>query len=191
MKTAVMRLDRRNMVIGMATMTGMAMLARPAHAASRADLDSKGAAALKTLYNDEPGTKALAEKAVGILVFPSIVKAGFVVGAQTGNGVLFKNGTAAGYYNLSSASFGLQAGAQAFSYALFFMNTAALTYLNKSDGWSVGTGPSVVALDKAAAASITSTTLAKDVYAVPFSQTGLMADLSLEGAKITQIHPGA
>lgn len=93
------------------------------------------------------------------------------------------------YYNISAASFGLQAGGQTFSYALFFMNDAALAYLTKSDGWAIGSGPSVVVLDKGTAASLTSTTLSQDVYAIPFGQRGLMAGLGLEGSKITPIHP--
>ncbi len=134
--------------------------------------------------------RTLGQQAKAILVFPQIVKAGFLIGGQTGNGALLVNGTAIEYYNISAVSFGLQAGAQAFSYALFFMTDSALQYLKSSDGWSIGSGPSVVVLDKGAAASITSTTLTQDVYAVPFGQQGLMAGLGLEGSKITRIHPG-
>jgi lipid-binding SYLF domain-containing protein len=178
-------------MFGAASLAGLSVIARPAHAASRANLDRSGAAALQTLYSDQPNAKYLAAKSVGILVFPSIVKAAFVVGAETGDGVLFKGGTPVSYYNTSSASFGLQAGAQSFSYALFFMKESALQYLNKSDGWSLGSGPSIVVLDKGAAASVTSTTLSQDVYAIPFDHEGLMAGLELDGSKITQIHPDA
>ena len=112
-----------------------------------------------------------------------------MIGAQSGNGVLRVGGKTTGYYNISAASFGFQAGAQTFSYAMFFMNASAVGYLQKSDGWSVGSGPSVVIVDKGAAASITSTTLTKDVYAFPFGQHGLMAGIGLEGSKITHINP--
>nr|WP_283938350.1 YSC84-related protein [Sphingomonas brevis] len=104
-----------------------------------------------------------------------------------GEGVLFVKGKAVGYYKIGAASFGLQAGGQSFSYALFLMNDKALTYLKKSDGWAIGSGPSVVVVDKGAAMSTTSTTIAKDVYAMPFGQKGLMAGLGLEGSKITRI----
>ncbi len=80
-------------------------------------------------------------------------------------------------------------GAQTFSYALFFMTDSSLNYLEKSDGWSVGSGPSVVVLNKGAAASMTSTTLPQDVYAVPFGQKGLMAGVGIEGSKITRVNP--
>ena len=85
--------------------------------------------------------------------------------------------------------YGLQAGVKTFSYALFFMNEAALKYLNNSDGWTVGTGPSIVVLDQGKAASMTSQTLTQDVVAIPFGQRGLMAGLGIEGSKITIIHP--
>ena len=124
-------------------------------------------------------------------MFPRIIKAGLLIGGQTGDGALRKGGKTVGYYNLSAASFGLQAGGQTFSYALFFMTDSALDYLQKSDGWSIGSGPSVVVVDKGAAASMTSTSITQDVYAVPFGQRGLMAGLGLEGSKITHIHPGS
>jgi lipid-binding SYLF domain-containing protein len=101
--------------------------------------------------------------------------------------VLFVHSRPTAYYKIGAASFGLQAGGQSFSYALFFMNDKALAYLNKSDGWAIGSGPSVVVVDKGAAMSTTSTTLTKDVYAFPFGQKGLMAGLGLEGSKISRI----
>lgn len=186
-----MNADRRTVMLGLASLTGVAMLPRAAHAASAATLAKSGALALQTLYSQEPKAHVLGNKAVGILVFPNIVKAGFVVGAETGDGVLFKDKVPTAYYNISSASFGLEAGAQSFSYALFFMQPSALQYLSNTAGWSIGSGPNVVVLDKGAAASITSTTLTQDVYAIPFGQQGLMAGISLEGSKITRIHPDA
>jgi lipid-binding SYLF domain-containing protein len=180
-------------LLGGAALAGVAMLARPApaRAASRSTLNQSGALSLQTLYGEQPNAKILASKAVGILVFPNIVQAGLIVGAESGDGVLFRHGTPESYFNLSSASFGLQAGAQSFAYALFFMHESALEYLHKSAGWAIGSGPSVVVLDKSAAASVTSTTLSQDVYAIPYGNQGLMAGLSLEGSKITRIHPGA
>jgi len=167
-----------------------ALLPRDANAASARDIAQSAESALQRLYAAEPNTQRLGQQAKAILVFPQIVKAGFLIGGQTGNGALLVNGNPIEYYNISAVSFGLQAGAQAFSYALFFMTDSALQYLRSSNGWSIGSGPSVVLLDKGAAASITSTTLTQDVYAVPFGQQGLMAGIGLEGSKITRIHPG-
>jgi lipid-binding SYLF domain-containing protein len=158
-----------------------------AWADDRADLERDAGTALQTLYAHAPKAFGLAKKARGILVFPKIVKAGFVVGGQNGQGVLYEKGKAVGYYRISAGSFGLQAGAQTFGYALFFMTASSLDYLKKSDGWAIGSGPSVVVVDKGAAASTTSTTLSQDVYAFPFGQKGLMAGLGLEGSKISPI----
>jgi len=187
---AKMKAGRRILLLGAASLAGVSIVPRPAHAASRAELNGAGAQALQTLYSQQPQMRNLADKAVAVLVFPKIVKAGFIVGAQTGDGVLFLGSTPDDYYNISSASYGLQAGVQSFSYALFFMNEAALQYLDQSGGWSVGSGPTVVVLNQGTAASVTSTTLTQDVYAVPFGQQGLMAGIGLEGSKITQINPG-
>jgi lipid-binding SYLF domain-containing protein len=169
---------------------GFTLVSLPAIAASAQEINEEVDQALSLLYSTQPKTRDLARRARAILVFPKIIKAGLIIGGQSGNGALRIGGTTAGYYNISAASFGLQAGGQRFSYALFFMNDAALQYLQKSSGWAIGSGPSVVVVDKGAAAGLTSTTLTQDVYAVPFGQKGLMAGLGLEGSKITQIHPG-
>jgi lipid-binding SYLF domain-containing protein len=164
-----------------------APLSQSAEAATAAELNANGKAALDRLYAKSDRARRYGRDARAILVFPKIVKAGLVVGGQGGEGVLFVRGRPAGYYKIGAASFGLQAGGQSFSYALFLMNDKALTYLRKSDGWAIGSGPSVVVVDKGAAMSTTSTTIAKDVYAFPFGQKGLMAGLGLEGSKITPI----
>ncbi len=163
------------------------------YAASKAEINRDARAALANLYQNTPAAKLLAEKAKGILVFPSLLKGGFIVGAQYGDGALFKNGEVVDYYNSVAGSYGLQAGVQKFGYAMFFMNDAALAYLDKSEGWEIGVGPSIVIVDKETAAafgkSMTSSTLKDDIYAFIFSQKGLMAGLGLQGSKITKIHP--
>ena len=174
-------------IVAMATMAPIAIPA--AHARSAAEITAQGASSLRHLEAREPKTRFFAHHARAVLVFPSIFKAGLVFGGESGNGVLFIDGRPAGYYNLSGGTWGLQIGAEKFSYALFFMNDSALQYLESSDGWAIGTGPSVVVVDKGAAASLTSTTLSHDVYAVPFGQKGLMAGVEIEGSKITHIHP--
>jgi lipid-binding SYLF domain-containing protein len=158
-----------------------------ASAATAAQLNADGQAALSRLYAQSDRARRYARDARAILVFPKIVKAGFMVGAQGGEGVLFVHGKPTAYYKIGAASFGLQAGGQSFSYALFLMNDSAVRYLDRSDGWAIGSGPSVVVIDQGKAMSTTSTTLAKDVYAFPFGQKGLMAGLGLEGSKITRI----
>jgi lipid-binding SYLF domain-containing protein len=143
-------------------------------------------AALQKLCAGNSAAALLRKKAKGILVFPNMLKAGFLFGGQIGNGVLFKNGRAAGEYNSVAASYGLQAGGQKFGYAMFFMTNDALSYLNRSSGWEVGVGPSLVVVDEGMGKSITSTTLTNDVYAFIFSQKGLMGGMGIQGSKITK-----
>jgi lipid-binding SYLF domain-containing protein len=158
-----------------------------ARAASAAGIDADVDAALMKLYEEQPVAKILAEKAAAILVFPNMVKAGFVVGAQYGEGSLRKKGRTVGYYNSVAASYGLQAGAQTFGYVLFLMTPSAVHYLNRSGGWEIGVGPSIVVVDEGIARTLTTTTLKSDVYAFIFDQKGLMAGIGLQGSKITRI----
>ena len=164
------------------------MIATSAHADTREEATSKAITALHELEASQPRARFIARHAKAVLVFPSILKAGFVFGGQTGNGVLLVRGKAAGYYNISGGSWGLQIGAQDFAYALFFMTDGAIDYLKKSEGFSAGTGPSITVINAGAAAEANTTTLSQDVYAFPFNGKGLMADLTLQGTKITRIH---
>jgi lipid-binding SYLF domain-containing protein len=161
--------------------------ALPARGASREDLERDAAKALQSLYANNTAANLLGQKAKAVLVFPNIVKAGFMFGGQMGDGVLMKSGRVAGYYNSFAASYGLQAGLQVFGYALFFMNEQALAYLAKSEGWEIGVGPSIVVVDKGVGKSLTSTTLTHDVYAFIFDQKGLMGGIGVQGSKITKI----
>jgi lipid-binding SYLF domain-containing protein len=156
-------------------------------AAAPAQIDRDVDAALARMYDSVPNAKYLASRAKGVLVFPNIVKAGFLFGAQYGEGALRRGGRPAGYYSTVAASYGLQAGVQSFGYALFFMSDSALRYLDTSGGFEVGLGPSVVILDTGMARALTTTTLQSDVYAVFFDQRGLMAGGGLQGSKITRI----
>ena len=164
--------------------------AGPALAARAREIDQAVDAALKKLYAGTPAAGVLRDKAKGILVFPSILKAGFIFGAQGGDGALRKGGKTAGYYRTLAASYGFQAGIQSFGYALFFLTDSALAYLDRSQGWEIGTGPSVVIVDAGMGKSLSSTTLRNDVYAVIFDQKGLMAGIGIQGSKITKISPG-
>ena len=164
-----------------------AIISAPASAAGKADLERTSKSALNKLVAKVAAARTLNEKAVAVLVFPSITKAGFVVGGQFGEGVLWRGGKAVGYYSTTGASYGLQAGAQKYGYAMFFMNEQALNALNTGDGFEVGVGPSVVLVDEGMAKSVTTTTAQNDIYAFIFGQTGLMAGLGIQGNKITRI----
>ncbi len=145
--------------------------------------------ALQKLYKSTPAAKDLAKVSKGILVFPSIIKGGLIIGGQYGEGALRVGGKTTGYYNTVSASYGLQAGAQSFGYALFFINNDDLKYLKKSDGWEVGVGPTLVVVDEGIARNLSTTTAKSGVYAFFFNQKGLMAGISIQGSKITQFTP--
>jgi lipid-binding SYLF domain-containing protein len=190
-----MHLTRRNLVHSAALGGPLALIGiggRSASAASdAAEIDRDATNALNRLYHFDRRAAGLRSKASGILIFPRIVKAGFIFGAQGGKGALRVGGHTRGYYTIAAASFGLQAGVQWFSYVMFFMNQNALRYLDQSDGWAVGTDPNVVVIDRGVGTTLNSTTLAKDVIAFPFGQQGLMADLSLQGSKITTYNPNA
>ena len=161
-----------------------------ARAATKREIDEAVGPALARL-RDQDGTRILAENAKAILVFPRIIRGGFVFGGQYGNGAMIEGTETTGYYNIAGASFGLQIGAQTYGLAMFIMTEAALEFFRKSQGWEIGTGPSVVALDKGLQANASITTLAEPVYAITFGQQGLMAALALNGTKITRINPNA
>jgi lipid-binding SYLF domain-containing protein len=153
------------------------------------ELDQEADLALEKLYRVSPVAKTLSSQASGVLVFPSIVKAGLGIGGQYGKGVLREKGKTTGYYESSAVSYGLQAGAQTFGYALFLMSPEAMEYLESSEGWEVGVGPSIVVVDDGMAKTMTTTTEREGIYAFIFGQKGLMAGLGLHGSKITKIEP--
>jgi lipid-binding SYLF domain-containing protein len=163
----------------------------PLRAPSASEIDGEVTASLNELYSQNEAARALAAKAKAILVFPDIRKGAFIVGAQYGYGALRKGSQTSAYYRTSAASYGFQGGVKKFAYALFFMTDSSLDYLDKSGGWSIGTGPSVVVIDQGMARSLTTTNLRSDVYAFVFGQSGLMGGMGIEGSKITRITPGA
>src|SRR5438093_6924450 len=156
--------------------------------ASAEDLVSQSRAALRQLVAQNPAAAAKCKsRAAAVLVFPDVVKAGFIIGAQGGKGILFVRGQPSGRYRTVAASYGLQAGVQKYGYALFFMNQKAVDWVNNTRGWEIGTGPSVVIVDKGMARSFTTDTLHSGIYAFTFDQQGLMAGLGLQGSKIMRI----
>ena len=170
-----------------ALVAGVLISPNPARAATAAEINRDVKIALEKLYAKSSSAKTLGEKAKGILVFPGIVKGGFMVGGQFGEGALLRGGKTAGYYNTLSASYGLQIGGQKYGYALFFMSDSAMSWLDRSDGWEIGTGPSIVVMDTGAASSATTTSLQSEIYAFFFDQKGLMGGLGLQGTKVSKI----
>ena len=164
------------------------VIAMPALAETKANLDRSSKSALSKLLAKVPAAKALSEQAVAVLIFPSITKAGLMIGGQYGEGVLWRDGKPVAYYSTAGASYGLQIGAQKYGYAMFFMRQETLNALNTAEGFEVGVGPSIVVIDDGKALSHTTTSLQEDIYAFIFSQKGLMAGLGLQGNKITRLN---
>lgn len=160
---------------------------RLAAAANDSMLLQDSRAALQSLYDGSPGAKALGGKARAVLVFPNVVKAGFILGGQGGDGVLLINNKLAGHYNTAAVSVGLQAGAQSFGYVLFFMTDKVLNDFRKSSGFEIGVGPNIVIVDAGAAKDLNTLTAKADIYAIIFDQKGLMAGIGLQGSKITKL----
>ena len=184
-----MRLTRRSTLIS-AGLLAAALAAPPGPAAaSSVEISEEAELALRQLYRNNPEAAELGEQAVAVLVFPDIVKAGLLIGGAYGEGAMFENGGVSGYWRSVAASFGLQAGAQKFGYALFFMDQGVRDYVDDSDGWEIGTGPSVVVLDEGWATKAGTTVSSEGIHAVFFNQSGLMAGLGLEGSKLTQFDP--
>ncbi len=167
----------------------LALVWQTSVAAGADELARDANASLQQLYASVPAAKALGSSAQAVLVFPKVTKAGLGVGGQYGEGALLQKGKAVGYYNTTGASVGLQAGAQQFGYAMFFMNANALAQLDKAGGFEVGVGPSVVVMDEGKAKTMTTTTAKDDIYAFIYGQKGLMAGLGIQGNKITKITP--
>ena len=159
-----------------------------ASAATAEDLDKDSRQALQTLYKTEPLAERLSRTAKAVLVFPNIVKAGLVFGGSYGEGALIEGSTVVDYYNSVTGSWGLQAGAQSYGYAVFLMTDKAIRYLKETKGWEIGVGPTVVVVDEGVAKNLSTSSLQDDAYAFIFSQQGLMAGVSIEGTKISRIN---
>ncbi len=162
-------------------------------AQDRTALDNDVHAAIARLLETSPAAKRLASSAKGALVFPNIVKAGFLVDVQYGEGALARAKQGCGYYianyyNITSASYGLQAGVQSFGYVMALMTDAAVENVELGQGWELGVGPSIVIVDSGLAKTLTTETAKSDVYAFTFGQKGLMAGMGLQGTKITRLN---
>lgn len=165
----------------------MHTLSSGAMAATAEDLHKDADQAVQTLIKTNPIASELSKKAKATLIFPNIIKAGLIFGGAYGEGVMKRDGKVAGYYNTVSGSFGWQAGAQSYGYVVFLMSDKAIQYVNDTNGWEIGVGPTVVVVNEGLAKNLSSSTLKDDAYAFIFDQQGLMASISIEGTKISHI----
>ena len=167
----------------------LVVVAAPAksEAASAAEIDAGVGATLRSFERQFPGARELGQKAAGVLVFPSVVKAGFGFGGEYGEGLLIIHGKPGGYYNLISGSFGFQLGVQVRSVIIMFMTERALASFESTYGWRVGVDGSVAIVTLGAGGSIDSESLTSPVIGFILDPTGLMYNLTLEGSKISRI----
>ncbi|SPE28414.1 conserved exported hypothetical protein [Burkholderiales bacterium] len=182
-----MKCNRRSVLALVLATVAVCAISGRAYAATAEDLNRNAAQALQTLYRSNPVAAKISTIAKAVLVFPNIIKAGLIFGGGYGEGVLMVDSKVVDYYNSVSGSWGLQAGAQSYGYVVFLMNDSAVSYLEKSKGWEIGVGPTVVLVNEGVAKNLSSTTLQDDAYAFIFDQQGLMASLSIEGTKISRI----
>ncbi len=163
-------------------------IAGSAHAASKSKIDARTDKALAEFREDVSGANAVLAKAAGVLVFPSIKKAGIGIGGEYGEGALRVNGRTVSYHSTASASIGFQLGAQARRQIIVFLDPKALEKFRLSDGWEVGVDASVTVITVGAGGAVDATQLNQPIVAFVFDSKGLMYNLSLEGSKISEIH---
>ncbi|TCW80180.1 hypothetical protein C5O80_25405 [Burkholderia sp. SRS-46] len=180
------------LIVGSLALTGCTTTPdKPDNAATNASkrqaIDSSVDATLSRLYATVKGSRELVAKSRGVLVFPDVIQAGFIVGGQTGNGSLRVGGETIGYYNTSSLSVGLQAGAQSKAIVFLFMTQEALDEFRKSEGWAAGAGASVALVKVGANGAIDTTTATAPVQVIVLTNAGLMGDVSINGTKVTKL----
>jgi lipid-binding SYLF domain-containing protein len=186
----MIRRDRPIVSAGLVTAAALHVaLVTSAHAARVERVNQAVDGALRTLYGHAAGARALRDKASAVLVFPRIVKTGSASGERGGAGVLREHGISTGYYRSLGVFHGVEPGIESFGYALFFMSKPALDVLRRSDGWEIGTGPSVLVVDEGTTRQPSTAGPQDDIFAFVFTQKGLMVGVELRGSKITRFRP--
>jgi lipid-binding SYLF domain-containing protein len=155
-------------------------------AVERSTLEQQAKASLTELYGFSETARALAPDANGILVFPQIVEAGFIVGGETGDGVLFVNEKPLEYYDVSGLSVGFQAGGQAYSQVLMFMTPEVLERFRNAAGFELGADAGVTVVDADVAGAMNTSNLQNDIVAFVFGASGLAGGVAVDGTKYTK-----
>lgn len=151
-------------------------------------IDASVDSALTLLYQQEPSSRDLVGRAAGVLVFPSVTEASFIIGASRGTGALRVGGKTVSYHATSSGSFGLQAGAQSTAVFLLFMTQDALRNFQNSRGWTIGADASVTLLTVGATAQMTTATAQQPIIGYVLSNRGLMAGVRMDGTRVTNLN---
>ncbi|MBB2926441.1 MULTISPECIES: BPSL1445 family SYLF domain-containing lipoprotein [Paraburkholderia] len=156
-------------------------------AAKRQEIDAAVDGTMSRLFSTVPGSQELVAKSQGVLVFPSVGKAAFIIGGSYGQGALRVGGSTVGYYSTAAASFGLQAGVQSTAVIFLFMTQDSLDKFRNSKGWSVGGDVAVALVKVGANGQIDTRTATAPVQAIVMTNTGIMADASVAGTKVTKL----
>ncbi|RZF25266.1 hypothetical protein EVC45_34275 [Paraburkholderia sp. UYCP14C] len=156
-------------------------------ASKRQSIDASVDGTMSRLFTTVPGSRELVSKARGVLVFPSVLQAGFIVGGQYGEGALRVGGATVGYYSTVSGSFGLTAGAQSKALIFLFMTQDSLDKFRNADGWSAGVDASVALVKVGANGAVDTTTATAPVQVFVLTNAGLMGDVSLQGTKVSRL----
>ena len=178
---------RKSSWLALAAVLAIFAAAPPSKAASAAEIDTGVRATLDRFFMKVGGARELAQKSVGILVFPSIVKAGFGLGGEYGEGALLLKDRTVDYYNTVSASVGFQLGVQERAVIIMFMTESALSQFRRTHGWKVGVDGSVAIVTIGVGGSIDSNKITSPVIGFVLDPKGLMYNLTLEGSKISRI----
>jgi len=182
-----MRVSKSALVIALTTAMVLKPMSEAVASPASDALEADAEYALQMLYATQPSAAEMGKNAKAVLIFPEVVKIGFMWAGGFGEGVLIKDGKVQGHYNTTSGSYGFQAGAHRYGYAVFLMTDDAVNYLDRSKGWEIGAGPSITMMDMGRAKKISTTTLNTDAYAVIFGQRGVMAGMGIEGSKISLV----
>jgi lipid-binding SYLF domain-containing protein len=177
----------KNLSVALLALFAIVMAAPESHAASAGEINRGVHQTLERFFHSVRGARELANKSVGILVFPSVVKAGFGIGGEYGEGALMIDGQNAGYYNTVSGSFGFQIGVQERSVIIAFMTPEALRQFRNTAGWKVGADASVAIITVGVGGSIDTNKITSPVVGFILDPKGLMYNLTLEGSKISRI----
>ncbi len=189
--------NRRQLLLGTASIAAVGALSActttsgeggdGSPAARRRKIDSASTAALTKLYEQVPDSNVMVEKARGVLIFPSVVSAGLIVGASHGEGQLRVGNRVDGYYSTTSGSVGLQAGADSRAIFILFMTEAALDKFRNSRGWTAGADANVSMIKGGASAGVDTNTVNQEVVGYVLTNAGLMANLTVDGTKISKL----
>ena len=190
-KEDVMNLHSRlRTLVAILTVTAVFFIAGPvANALTKAEIDVGITVTLSRFQKDIKGGSAYLKAAKGVMVMPHITKAGFIVGGQYGQGALQVDGKTVQYYSLVSGSLGYQIGAEQYDMVIIFMTADALNKFRKSDGWEAGVDAEITLVEVGANASVETLRSQNPIAGFVFDQKGLMAGVSIKGAKFTPIHP--